>query len=152
MTRRELLVGSAACTAPLWGRSHWDRTRISAITDEIGANPDDAASFAHNAGMLYVEVRNLPGSNREYAAGREADAQATAAHLANENLKVSVVAYQSAEIWSAGRIGCPRPGTMGPTPGRPAKGAALRADHGCGQIARLLRNPRGRSGRVCSSG
>lgn len=75
----------------MWGRSHWDRTRISAITDEIGANPDDAASFAHNAGMLYVEVRNLPGSNREYAAGREADAQATAAHLANENLKVSVV-------------------------------------------------------------
>ena len=41
--------------------------------------------------MLFVEVRNEPGSNREYAAGREADMKAAAAHLANENLKVSVV-------------------------------------------------------------
>jgi sugar phosphate isomerase/epimerase len=91
VTRRKLLTGSAACAATLWARSHWDRSRISAITDEIGATADDAASFAHDAGMLFVEVRNQPGSNREYATGREADMQATAAHLANENLKVSMV-------------------------------------------------------------
>jgi len=91
VTRRELFVGGAACATALWARNHWDRSRISAITDEIGITADDAASFAHDAGMLFVEVRNLPGSNREYATGREADMQATAAHLANESLKVSIV-------------------------------------------------------------
>ena len=92
MTRRELLLASAAASAAnLWARSHWDRSRISAITDEIGGTADDAATFAHDAGMLFVEVRNQPGTNREYAAGREADMQATATHLANENLKVSVI-------------------------------------------------------------
>jgi sugar phosphate isomerase/epimerase len=91
VTRRELLAGSAACAATLWARVHWDRSRISAITDEIGATADDAADFAHDSGMLFVEVRNQPGSNREYATGREADMQATMSHLANDKLKVSVV-------------------------------------------------------------
>jgi len=95
VTRRELLAGGAAggaaCAATLWARNHWDRSRISAITDEIGATADDAAGFAHDSGMLYVEVRNQPGSNREYASGREADMQATMSHLTNEKLKVSVV-------------------------------------------------------------
>jgi sugar phosphate isomerase/epimerase len=91
VTRREILVGAAVCATPLWARNHWDRSRISALTDEIGATADDAASFAHDAGMLFVEVRNQPGSNREYAMSREADMKAAAAHLANENLKISVV-------------------------------------------------------------
>ena len=91
MTRREILVGAAACAATSWARSHWDRARISAITDEIAANPDEAASFAHSSGIPLVEVRHQPGTNREYAAGREADAQAAAANLSTENVKVSTV-------------------------------------------------------------
>ena len=91
MTRRELLAAAAVCGSPLWARTHWDRSRISAITDEIGASADEAADFAHDAGMQFVEVRNQPGSNREYASGREADMQAAAAHLANMNVKVSVI-------------------------------------------------------------
>jgi len=75
----------------LWARAHWDRSRIGAITDEIGANADDAASFAHDSGMLFVEVRDQPGTNREYATGREADMQADAAHLTNLNLKISTI-------------------------------------------------------------
>jgi hypothetical protein len=91
VTRRELLAGAAACAATSWARSHWDRSRISAITDEIAADADEAASFAHSSGMPYVEVRYQPGTNREYATGREADAQAAAANLAIENVKVSTV-------------------------------------------------------------
>ena len=91
MTRRELLAATAACAGNLWARAHWDRSRISAITDEIGADADDAASFAHQSGMLFVEVRNRPGTNREYATGREADMQADAAHLTNQNLKISTI-------------------------------------------------------------
>jgi sugar phosphate isomerase/epimerase len=84
-------VAAAACSAQLWARNHWDRSRISAITDELGATADDAASFAQDAGMQFVEVRNQPGTNREYDTGREADMQAAAAHLANMNVKVSIV-------------------------------------------------------------
>jgi len=91
VTRRELLSATAACAGTLWARAHWDRSRISAITDEIGADADDAASFAHQSGMLFVEVRDQPGSNRQYAAGREADMKADTAHLSNENIKISIV-------------------------------------------------------------
>ena len=91
MTRRELLAGTAVCAGALWARAHWDRSRISAITDEIAANADDAASFAHQSGILFVEVRNQPGTNREYASGREADMKADATILANENVKIPVV-------------------------------------------------------------
>jgi sugar phosphate isomerase/epimerase len=91
VTRRELVAGAAACAATLWARSHWDRTRISAITDEIGNTADEAVDFARENGLLFVEVRNQPGSDREYATGREADMDADATHLANEKVKVSVV-------------------------------------------------------------
>ena len=84
-------MATAACAGTLWARAHWDRSRISAITDEIADNADDAASFAHEQGMLFVEVRNQPGTNREYAAGREADMKADATHLSNQNLKISII-------------------------------------------------------------
>jgi len=90
VTRRELLAGSAAC-ATLWGRVHWDRSRISAITDEIAANADDAATFARRQGMLFVEVRNQPGTNREYAMGRDADMKAAATQLSIEGVKISMI-------------------------------------------------------------
>jgi len=91
VTRRELLAGSAACATALWARAHWDRSRISAITDEIAANADEAASFAHQQGMLFVEVRNQPGANREYAMGRDADMKAAATQLSIEGVKISMV-------------------------------------------------------------
>lgn len=90
MTRRELLAGAAAASI-LQARAHWDRSRVSAITDEIAANADDAASFAHQSGLQVVEVRNQPGSNREYAFGREADMKAAATQLSIEKVRVSTV-------------------------------------------------------------
>jgi len=91
VTRRELLAGTAACTGALWARVHWDRSRISAITDEIAANADDAASFAHQQGMPFVEVRNQPGTNREYALGRDADRKVAATQLSIEGVKISMI-------------------------------------------------------------
>jgi len=96
VTRRELLaVGVAwaggAGASTLWARSRWDRSRISAITDELAATPDDAVAFARDNGLQFVEVRNQPGTNKEYAAIREADIKADASHLVNERVKVSSV-------------------------------------------------------------
>jgi sugar phosphate isomerase/epimerase len=96
VTRRELLAAGAAWTgaagaSTLWARSRWDRSRISAITDELGGTPDEAVAFARENGLQYVEIRNQPGTNKEYAALREADIQADAAHLVNEGVRVSCV-------------------------------------------------------------
>lgn len=86
-----MLIAGTACASSLWAKSHWDRTRISAITDEIGRNSDEAVDFIHEEGLVFVEVRNLPGANKEYATGREADVQADAAHFVNEKVRVSCV-------------------------------------------------------------
>ena len=64
MTRRELLA--AALSAPaLWAKRHFDRSRISAITDEIGKTPDESIAFAKQYGLQWIELRNVPGG-KEY--------------------------------------------------------------------------------------
>jgi hydroxypyruvate isomerase len=94
MTRRELLAG-AACASTLWARSHMDKTRISAITDEIGLTTGEAIAFAHQYGLQFVEIRNPPknesNGKKEYFALTEAEIKADAVRFAREGLKVSFV-------------------------------------------------------------
>jgi hypothetical protein len=89
MTRRELLATGAACASTLWARSHMDKTRISAITDEIGVTTADAITFSHQYGLKFIELRNNPDRRREYAFSPEAEIKADAARFASEGLKVS---------------------------------------------------------------
>lgn len=91
MTRRELLAVGAACATPGWAaRSHFDKTRISAITDEIGRSTDEAIAFAHKYGLSFIEIRNLPGKG-EYFRLPEAEIKAEALRFQKEGLKVSFV-------------------------------------------------------------
>ena len=62
MTRRELLAAAAACTFPLGARNRIDKSRISAITDEIGLTTDESIAFAHQS-VSYTHL-TLP-TNRE---------------------------------------------------------------------------------------
>jgi len=67
MTRRELLAAGAACAGTLWARGRrFDKSRISAITDEIGLTTDDSIAFAHQYGLQNVEIRNEPAKKKEY--------------------------------------------------------------------------------------
>jgi sugar phosphate isomerase/epimerase len=96
MTRRELLAAAgAACALPLRARTHWDRTRISAITDEIGLTTNEAIQFAHDYGLKNVEIRNPPKNEptakKEYFALTEPEIKADATRFTNEGLKVSFV-------------------------------------------------------------
>jgi sugar phosphate isomerase/epimerase len=92
MTRRELLrAAGAACAAPLWARGHFDKTRISAITDEIGKTTDESIEFAHKYGLTNVEIRNPPGVRKEYFQLTEAEIRADALRFQKEGLKVSFV-------------------------------------------------------------
>lgn len=92
MTRRDLLAAAAAaCTLPLHARSHFDKSRISAITDEIGRTTDESIAFAHQYGLTHVEIRNPPGNRKEYFTLSEAEIKADAVRFQKEGLKVSFV-------------------------------------------------------------
>jgi sugar phosphate isomerase/epimerase len=93
MTRRELLAAGAACAAgPLWARSRFDKSHISAITDEIGNNTDDSIAFAHQYGLSFVEIRDRRAETRkEYFQLTEAEIRADALRFQKEGLKVSFV-------------------------------------------------------------
>ena len=91
MTRRELLAGGAACASTLWARSRMDKSRISAITDEIGMTTEESIAFAHQYGLQFVEIRNPPGSRKEYFALSEPEIKVDAVRFAREGLKVSFV-------------------------------------------------------------
>jgi sugar phosphate isomerase/epimerase len=91
MTRRELLVVGAGSAASLFAKSRIDRSRISAITDEIGKTPDEAIAFAHQYGLQFVEIRNPPGNRKEYFTLNDAEIKADALRFKKEGLKVSFV-------------------------------------------------------------
>jgi sugar phosphate isomerase/epimerase len=93
MTRRELLAASAACAAgTLWARSHFDKSHISAITDEIGNTTDESIAFAHQYGLSFVEIRDRRAEKRqEYFTLPEAEIRADALRFQKEGLKVSFI-------------------------------------------------------------
>ena len=87
MTRRELLA-AALSTPALWAKRHFDRSRISAITDEIGKTPDDSIAFAKQYNLQWIELRNVPGG-KEYISLDEPSLKAAAASFKANGLKVS---------------------------------------------------------------
>jgi hypothetical protein len=95
MTRRELLAAAgAACALPLQARTHWDKSRISAITDEIGNTTEESIAFAHQYALSHVEIRDQRAtatSRKEYFTLTEAEIKADAIRFAKEGLKVSFV-------------------------------------------------------------
>ena len=88
MTRRQLLAG-AALAQVLRARAGIDKSRISAITDEIGYSTDESIAFAHKYGLQWVELRNEPSLKKEYFTLSEAAVKADALRFAREGLKVS---------------------------------------------------------------
>ena len=88
MTRRQLLAGAVLAQA-LRARAGIDKSRISAITDEIGLSTEDSIAFAHKYGLQWVELRNEPSLKKEYFTLPEAQVKADALRFAREGLKVS---------------------------------------------------------------
>ncbi len=75
----------------MWAFSRMDKSRISAITDEIGLSTEESIAFAHHYGLQFVEIRNPAGSKKEYFSLTEPEIKADAALFAKEGLKVSFV-------------------------------------------------------------
>ena len=92
ISRRELFAATAASLAagPLSAfKGKITKGNISAITDEIGRTQADAIAFAHQYGMQWVELRNVPETKKEVAFLPEPQIKALAAELASNKLKVS---------------------------------------------------------------
>ncbi|MGH9627830.1 MAG: sugar phosphate isomerase/epimerase family protein [Bryobacteraceae bacterium] len=88
MYRREFLAALAA--APLFaGQNRIDRSRISAITDEIAETPAEAIDFCRKYGLRWVELRGVPGERMHYARVPEPDLKAAAKEFHDHGLKVS---------------------------------------------------------------
>ncbi len=93
MTRRDLLLTPALAALPLLAKGRIDKSRISAITDEIGLTPEDSLAFAKQYGLKWIELRNIPGSKpgREYAFCSEAELKLAAAAFAQAGVQVSFI-------------------------------------------------------------
>ena len=93
MTRRELLAGAAVCAMPLRAGTPWDKSRIGAITDEIGNTVDEAIAFAHQYALTHVEIRDrhTAESRKEYFTLPEAEIKADAIRFKQEGLHVTFI-------------------------------------------------------------
>ena len=92
VTRRELFAGAAGVLAAgsLQGfKARITKGNISAITDEIGKTQAEAIEFAHQYGLQWVELRNVPETKKEFAFLTEPELKRWAAELAANKLKVS---------------------------------------------------------------
>ena len=162
MTRRELLAAGAAfatCATPLRAaKTHIDKSRISAITDEIGLSTGGIHRV--RASLRDAECRNpqSPGQEGIFHAARSGN-QGRRRPLRQRGTQGHLRQHQPAQIHLARHRGRAPPhrnarsprqaprrrkSALGPAHGRFPEGHPLRPHHGLRQGARLRRHPRGR--------
>lgn len=100
MTRRELL---SLPLLPVLGSARIDRSRISAITDEIAPSPAEAIRFAQQYGLKWVELRAVPGQKTYYQFLEEPELRAARKELDAAGVRVSFL--------NTGLLKFPLPGT-----------------------------------------
>ena len=87
MVRREFL--GAWLAAPLLAAHRIDRSRFSALTDEVGTTQPEALAFVKQYGLRWVELRGIPGTKISYVERPPAELRELARQLAGEGLRVS---------------------------------------------------------------
>ena len=88
MTRRGLFAGAlTAATLPA-RTTRIDRSRISAISDEIGRTPQAAIDFAKRYDLQFLELRNVPGG-KEYTFLPEDQVKQHAADFKSNGIRIS---------------------------------------------------------------
>lgn len=90
ITRRTLLASAAASLA--WSKTkanRIDRSRLSAITDEIGRTPAETIQFAQQYGLQWLELRAVPGQKIEYFQLPESALREAAKQFRDGGVKIS---------------------------------------------------------------
>jgi sugar phosphate isomerase/epimerase len=89
MRRREFLGAGLAAPAALYGKNRIDRSRVSAITDEIARSPAEAIAFARQYRLKWLELRGVPGAKKSYTSLSEAEIRAAAKEFDENGIRIS---------------------------------------------------------------
>jgi sugar phosphate isomerase/epimerase len=88
MLRRQFLAAMAA--APLFGaRNKIDRSRLSAISDEVAKTPAEAFTFAEKYRLQWLELRDVPGAKVHYSHLSETELKAAAKEFQDHGVRIS---------------------------------------------------------------
>jgi len=89
MRRREFVAAGLAAPGVLYGNNRIDRSRVSAITDEIARSPAEAIAFARQYGLKWLELRNVPGARVTYFTLPEEEIRAAAKEFDQNGIGIS---------------------------------------------------------------
>lgn len=103
MTRRGLLwTGAFPLVRILRAANRVDRSRISAITDEIARSPQAAIAFLRQYGLQLAELREVPGGGGAYENLSEERLQEAARELREAGIRVSFLDAGSMKYYLPG--------------------------------------------------
>jgi sugar phosphate isomerase/epimerase len=106
ISRRAVLTTGAAAlvgaAAPASAGKRIDRSRVSAITDEIARDPQGAIAFAQKYGIRWLELRSVPGARKEYFLLPEAELKQAAAEFREAGLGISFLNTSMFKYWLPG--------------------------------------------------
>lgn len=80
----------------------WDRTRLSAISDEIATTPAGAIEFAKLYHLKWLELRAVPGGGGEYAQLPEDKLKAAAHEFKENGISISFLNTGMLKFWLPG--------------------------------------------------
>jgi hypothetical protein len=92
VTRRELLLATAALPAFAAKPKPVNITRISAISDELARSQAASIDFAKQYGMSHLDLRGVPGAKASYWSMPEAELRAAAKEFAANGIKIDHLA------------------------------------------------------------
>ena len=100
--RRAFLASAAAVSGFAKATSKWDRSRLSAVTDEIATLPAGAIAFAKLYNLKWVELRAVPGGGGEYAQQKPEMLQAAAKEFVDNGIGISFLNTGMLKFWLPG--------------------------------------------------
>jgi sugar phosphate isomerase/epimerase len=107
LSRRGWIAASLAAPVLLRARNRIDRSRISAISDEIATTPAEAIAFAKQYGLRWLELRSVPGRGgrpgpREYFLRPAEELREAAKELSDNGIGVSFLNTSMCKYWLPG--------------------------------------------------
>jgi len=101
-SRRQLLATGAMLAPSAFAGSRIDRSRVSAITDEIAKTPAEGIQFARQYGLKWLELRKVPGAPGEYFMMDKAFLEQAAKEFRDAGVRVSFLNTSMLKYWLPG--------------------------------------------------